>query len=618
MLRALRNQTQSIFFKIFLVLLVCGFALWGVGDLTGGSNSKTILETNKQKITLERAINELDRARYTSPSRPSMKEILESGISRTILNNLEQEILLNSEGEDLNLHVPLSILTKTISKENSFKDPLGKFSKTKFAQSLKYAGLSEKKYLSMLKTEVNLKQISTPFEANDYYNEKIIKKIIDWQNEIRTVDYDVFELIDKNKIEKPSETKIKDFFENNKNEYKLPQTRKIQFIEIKPSDFRKNISITEKELKYKYNTDKSNYIIEEKREILQITTQNEKDASKFVNAIKNNKDFEATGKQLFNLSKNDINLGFLKKDDLPSTNSDKLFSAKLNEIIGPLKSEFGYSVYKIRSITPKAEKKYSEVKNEIKDKLIYDLSVETLFEKLDTIEDMIAEGSNIIEISSSNIFDNKLALKTIDKISKNGMIYSFNEKGKFSNLPNNFLKEIWKTDINDTSEIFNSEKDTYVLLNILEENAEEIPTYEKIKKIVYNDWLKEEIVIQTKENAKNLMLNNNFKFSNSGSVKRNSKKLNNIDDAYLINQIFDIKDNDILYTNSQDKVYAVKVLKSSTDDYKFNKDLYNQINSSFSKSYFNDFANYYINHLSTKHNLRRNYAELEKLLNNSE
>ena len=64
MLRALRNQTQSIFFKIFLVLLVCGFALWGVGDLTGGSNSKTILETNKQKITLERAINELDRARY--------------------------------------------------------------------------------------------------------------------------------------------------------------------------------------------------------------------------------------------------------------------------------------------------------------------------------------------------------------------------------------------------------------------------------------------------------------------------------------------------------------------------------------------------------------------------
>ncbi len=408
MLRALRNQTQSISFKIFLVLLICGFALWGVGDLTGGSNSKPILETNNQKITLERAINELDRARYSTPSRPSLKEILESQVSKNILNNLEQEILLNSEGKDLNLHVPVSIMTKTISQENSFKDPLGKFSKTKFAQSLKNAGLSEKKYLSMLKTEVNLKQISTPFEANDHYNEKIIKKIIDWQNEIRTVDYDVFELIDKNNIQKPSQTIIKDFFEKNKNKYKIPLTRKIQFIEIKPSDFQKNVKVTEEQLKDKYNTDKSNYIIEEKREILQITTQNENDAKKFVNAIKNNKDFEEVGKKLFKLSKNDINLGLLKKDDLPSTDSDKLFSAKLNEIIGPLKSDFGYKVFKIKKIIPKTEKKYLEVKKEIKDKLIYDLSVETLFEKLDTIEDMIAEGSNIIEISSSNIFDQKV------------------------------------------------------------------------------------------------------------------------------------------------------------------------------------------------------------------
>ena len=618
MLRALRNQTQSIFFKIFLVLLVCGFALWGVGDLTGGNNSKPILKTNNQKITLERVINELDRARYSTPSRPSLKEILESRISKTILNNLEQEILLNSEGKELNLKVPISILTKTISQENSFKDPLGKFSKTKFTQSLKNAGLSEEKYLSMLKNEINLKQISTPFETNNHYNEKIIKKIIDWQNEIRTVDYDVFELIDKNNIQKPSQTIIKDFFENNKNEYKIPQTRKIQFIEIKPSDFQKNVNVTEEQLKEKYNRDKSNYITEEKREILQITTQNENDAKNFVNKLKNNEDFEEVGKKLFKLSKKDINLGLLKKDDLPSTDSDKLFSAKLNEIIGPLKSDFGYKVFKIKKIIPKTEKKYLKVKKEIKDKLIYELSLETLFEKLDTIEDMVAEGSNIIEISSSNIFDQKLPLKKIEKITRNGMTYSFSEKEKFSNLPSVFLKEIWKTKINETSEIFNSEKDTYVLLNVLEENPENTPSYEKINKLVYNDWLQNEIVIKSKENAEKSMLNKNFKFTNNGFIKRNSKKLNNIDDPYLIEQIFDIKGNDISYINSNNMIFAIKVLKSEVDEYDFKKGLYDQINSSFSKSYFNDFANYYINHLSSKHNLKRNYEELDKLLKSSE
>ncbi|MEK9674737.1 MAG: hypothetical protein VW173_04100, partial [Candidatus Pelagibacter ubique] len=106
--------------------------------------------------------------------------------------------------------------------------------------------------------------------------------------------------------------------------------------------------------------------------------------------------------------------------------------------------------------------------------------------------------------------------------------------------------------------------------------------------------------------------------TNNGSIKRNSKKLNNIDDQYLINQIFDIKGNDISYINSKNKVFAIKVLKSEIDEYEFKKALYDQINSSFSKSYFNDFANYYINHLSSKHNLKRNYEELDKLLKSSE
>ena len=177
MLRALRNQTQSIFFKIFLVLLICGFALWGVGDLTGGNTTKPVLITDSKEISIDKAINEINRIRYSSASRPSFNEIFENGTYKTVLNKLEQEILLNSEAEELNLNVPMSVVTQTISQENNFKDPLGKFSQIKFNQSLKNAGLSETKYLEMINTEANLKQISTPFSTNDYYSEKVIKKI---------------------------------------------------------------------------------------------------------------------------------------------------------------------------------------------------------------------------------------------------------------------------------------------------------------------------------------------------------------------------------------------------------------------------------------------------------
>jgi len=39
---------------------------------------------------------------------------------------------------------------------------------------------------------------------------------------------------------------------------------------------------------------------------------------------------------------------------------------------------------------------------------------------------------------------------------------------------------------------------------------------------------------------------------------------------------------------------------------------YEQLNISFSKSFFNDFSNFYLQHLVSKHNLKRNYQELNK------
>ena len=96
------------------------------------------------------------------------------------MNKFEQEILINAEAKYLSLNVPLSQQMKIIRNEKAFKDPLGKFSQNKFITSLQNAGLSEVKYIEMIKTEKNFKQISMPFMSNDYYNEKIVKKIIDW------------------------------------------------------------------------------------------------------------------------------------------------------------------------------------------------------------------------------------------------------------------------------------------------------------------------------------------------------------------------------------------------------------------------------------------------------
>ena len=618
MLRALRNQTKSIFFKCFLVLLICGFALWGVGDLTGGTGEKKVLTVHDEHVTVEEVINEVNRLRYSLPDRPSLQEALKKGMHRGVIQRFEKEILLNSEASILDLSVPLTVKTKAIRQENAFMDPLGKFSQNKFLQSLQNAGLSEAKYLEMINSEAYLQQLSMPYSFNDNYDDKISKKIIDWQNETRNINYQKFNMINKKDIAKPSENVLKNFYNTNKNNYRIPTTRNIKFIEISPSMFEDQVVINQKQINEKYEIEKSNYIIEEKREILQITTQDETKANNFINSVKNGKDFNELAKKYFNLTENDTNIGVLKKTDLPLKSADQVFEAKLNKVLGPIKTKFGFSLYKVIKINAKREVNYENAIKDVKEKLLKELSVEILFEKLEEIEDLIAEGNNLDEISKSELFNKNIPIKDIKMISKNGLIYFYDKEKNFINKNRTFIKNIWSTNINELSELFNSSEDNYNLIEVVKENLEETPSFDKVKKNVYDQWLNKEVVLKSKERFKKIIKNGNNNLSSNINIERTTQSIGKINDALLIQKIFEIKNKEINFLNTPNHIFAVKLLDVKTKNYDLNKDKFDNLNLTLSRSFYKDFSSFYLQNLAVKHKLKRDFTVIDNILNSEE
>ena len=618
MLRALRNQTQPIFFKIFLGFLICGFALWGVGDLTGGANNKPVLSVENKEISSEEVLHELNKLRYSLPQRPSLQDTVKNGMLQNVLNKFEQEILINKEADFLNLHVPLSVQTIAVRNESAFKNPLGKFSENKYFQSLNNAGLTEKKYLEMIRTEGNFKQLSMPFQFNYTYDNKVVKAIIDWQNEIRDIEFDFIKYIDKKNIQRPDIKILNEFYRNNKNSYVLPKTRDIKYIEIKPSDFHDEVKITKKQINDKYEIDKSNYITSEKREIYQIISQEKNKVDEFKKLINAGTAFQTAAKKIFNLSKDDINLGLLTKKELSDISAEPLFSGKKNDIIGPLKTEFGFNVYKIVNVIPKTEIKYEDIIKDIKLNLLNELSIEILYEKLDLIEDLIAEGNNLEEITKSEIFKNKVFVKQLNKVSEDSFLHSYTKNKTFINKGEDFLKNIWMTKLNETSDIIDLKNDTYALIQVIKENSKEMLAFEQVREKVLNQWNSIEIVNQTKAKLKKLILSKNENLKSNSTIKRNQKSLDNFSDNSLIFNIFEIDNKDVNFLNTVDGVIAVKVKNRKVDNYQKNIEINNGLNLSLSKSFFNDYSNYFIKNLATKHKLVRNYIDLENFLLNTE
>ena len=127
----------------------------------------------------------------------------------------------------------------------------------------------------MIQSQSSFRQLTMPFMINDHYNGKIIKKIMDWQNEIRDIEYEIFKFVFKKDLLKPSNEVLDAFYQKNLNSYSIPKSRDIKYIDLDPSDFENEVKINKKQIDERYEIEKSNYITFETREILQIITQDE-------------------------------------------------------------------------------------------------------------------------------------------------------------------------------------------------------------------------------------------------------------------------------------------------------------------------------------------------------
>ena len=123
--------------------------------------------------------------------------------------------------------------------------------------------------------------------------------------------------------------------------------------------------------------------------------------------------------------------------------------------------------------------------------------------------------------------------------------------------------------------------------------------------------------MKSKEKAKESILRKN-NLSSKVIVERTSKSIGKINDAFLVNKIFDIENKEINFLQSKNYIFAVKVLKTMTKKYTFNREIYNNLHKTLSRSFFNDFSNFYFQNLALKHKLKRNYTEIEKFLNEKE
>jgi peptidyl-prolyl cis-trans isomerase D len=388
MLGVLRNYTQSIIIY-FLPFLIISFVLYfGWADIRSRQES-WMVKVNNSTVSVDEyrkyytQMIDYYKKMYQVDLTPALIEQL--GIKQQLTESLINELLLLEIAKKADVIVTDSELKKTIEAIPGFQKD-GKFDDQAYQQLLYQNKVSPKAFESDQRKAIVVSRIRDLIIDGVKYSEKELSDKFIWENE--KVNLEVVEIDPEtffNLVGEPQEGKITAYFNEHKEEFRVPEKIKISYIKFSPEDFGGKTSVSPEDIA-EYYKDFSEEFWEPKkvhaRHILikvdagatrEAKKEAEKKAQEVLALIKEGKPFDRMAlmySQDPGTAKEGGDLGLFARDQMIKEFEEVAFNLKPGEVSGVVETKFGFHIIKVEEIKEERTKPIEEVKEEILQKLI--------------------------------------------------------------------------------------------------------------------------------------------------------------------------------------------------------------------------------------------------------
>ena len=580
MLTTLRNSSKNSILKIIfgslLTILIISFGMWGTEDLVGvGKKQSTVATVGKLDISAKEFYSlytrQTEEIRKLLGSSLDIKKSREFGYVDRALSSLVNRALFNNEALELGLSVSDINVRDKILKDDAFKDDLGQFSELQFRQLISESGYSEDTYVEGTRQDLAREQMVETIRSSLTIPKIMLKKLGEYNLQERSVDYFVIDVRNE-KIDKIEDQELKDFYNANKADFMSEELRNAETLLLDAKEYAKKSTVTSDEVELLYEERKEALIEPEERFLYQILVDSDQKSKSIANKI-NPKNFEAIAKKDLGLNKEDINLGWNTKSELPEEIVDDIFNLKEGEISIPLQSGFGWHIIYVSKIKERKEVKFEEVKNKFRNEILFEKGKDAVYDLQDELEDLLASGSTFDEISK--ILEVKI-LKS-DLIKRNGEFVN-GKKEKFKD--ERILRTIFNQKLNEEGNIIDTDGDEGLAISLVTEiiPPKQLSFEESKNKILEmitlrnqtNKALKKAEKIKNKVESKKITFNNQAKKLNLEikGVQPFSRILpdSSVLPIPLISKIFESKIKDINYVKrGQTEVIVAQTAEIKND-----------------------------------------------------
>ena len=352
---------------------------------------------------------------------PEALAYLESNkFKKDVLNRLVNKLMIKKLQDDFGVMASKDILFRAIAKDPNFKNDSGKFDRSKFQAFLRQNGFNEERYVDEISNEVASAMVLETLSLALPVNHKMVIRRSRFNTENRFADVITVDKSDVNlKKIKVSNGDIKQYYEQNKQLYIVPELRKISYLSFSKKDFAKDFKISDKEIFANYEKNKAALMEPEKRSFYQVVFDEKAQAQDFAdklrkktanNKSKISKEFAKMAKKLKNKSVKQISINKIEKRSMIKGLAQATFALAKNEISAPLESPLGFHVFLVNKITKSRAVPFSEVKKDLKNKMLENREEQVLQQKLAQIDDILLETNSLKAVAK------KLGVKAVKSV----------------------------------------------------------------------------------------------------------------------------------------------------------------------------------------------------------
>ena len=407
MLSALRRFASTWPAKILFVVLVGSFGFWGVAGMLGGSfgggdpnsvatvGGEKIASQELQDVSRRMLAQVMRQNGNTGAPTPEMR----SGVAEQALQQLIIQAAFAVEAKRLNIQVPDDAVRQTTFETRAFAGPSGQFDRATFNAVLRNNGYTEARYLNLVRTDLAQRQIVEAVRAGGTSPDLVNKLVLAFQGETRTADLVSLPFAAAAQPPAPTDEQVERQYDDNMNEYRAPEYRRIRAVILSPESVAKDITVSDDDARAYYEAHKSLWGRPETRTVQVVVAPDQAAGEKLATAWIAGADWPALQKQAAAAGASAVELPDSTQADFPSPDlAGPVFAAPAETVTGPVQNEGGWTVFRVVKLQPATEQPYDAVQADVKARAALDQAQDQIYDRANKVQDSLAGGAKLDEL----------------------------------------------------------------------------------------------------------------------------------------------------------------------------------------------------------------------------